>query len=84
MKLKEIEKTLEEIQKEQKEAALLKVGGTTVKAEDGFDLWFDAWGEGPGIIFLARDPQENREYAEALSDAYRVVIYEPRICTMAA
>ncbi|MBW2369217.1 MAG: hypothetical protein JRH15_15200 [Deltaproteobacteria bacterium] len=61
-----------------------KAGGATVKAEDGFDLWFDAWGEGPGIIFPARSPEENRSYAEALSDAYRVVIFEPRACTMDA
>ena len=27
-------------------------GGFTVKADDGFDLWFDAWGEGPGILVL--------------------------------
>lgn len=57
-------------------------GGTTVKAEDGFDLWFDAWGEGPGIIFLARHPGENRALADALSDAYRVVIHEPRVITL--
>lgn len=56
--------------------------GTTVKAEDGFDLWFDAWGEGPGIIFLARDADENRALADALSDAYRVVIHEPRVITL--
>ena len=56
--------------------------GSTVKAEDGFDLWFDAWGEGPGIIFFARDPDENRGLADALSDAYRVVIHEPRVITL--
>ena len=56
--------------------------GTTVKAEDGFDLWFDAWGEGPGIIFLARDADENRALADALSDSYRVVIHEPRVITL--
>lgn len=56
--------------------------GTTVAAEDGFDLWFDAWGEGPGIIFLARHPDENRALADALSDAYRVVIHEPRVITL--
>ena len=53
-------------------------GGFTVAANDGFDLWFDAWGKGPGIIFLARSPDENRAYAEALSNGYRVAIYEPR------
>jgi len=56
--------------------------GTTVAAEDGFDLWFDVWGEGPGIIFLARHPDENRALADALSDAYRVVIHEPRVITL--
>ena len=56
--------------------------GTTVRAEDGFDLWFDAWGDGPGIIFLARDADENRALADALSDAYRVVIHEPRVITL--
>lgn len=56
--------------------------GATVAAEDGFDLWFDAWGEGPGIVFLARHPDENRAFADALSDAYRVVIHEPRVITL--
>ncbi len=56
--------------------------GTTVPGEDGFDLWFDAWGEGPGIIFLARHPDENRALADALSDGYRVVIHEPRVITL--
>jgi len=56
--------------------------GTTVAAEDGFDLWFDARGEGPGIIFLARYPDENRALADALSDAYRVIIHEPRVITL--
>ncbi|MDE2865527.1 MAG: hypothetical protein OXR05_10665 [Gemmatimonadota bacterium] len=56
--------------------------GTTVEADDGFDLWFDAWGEGPGIIFLARHPDENRTLADALSDGYRVVIHEPRVITL--
>lgn len=56
--------------------------GTTAEAEDGFDLWFDAWGEGPGLIFLARHPDENRALADALSDAYRVVIHEPRVITL--
>ncbi len=59
-------------------------GGFTVAADDGFDLWFDVWGEGPGIIFLARSPDENRAYAQALSDAYRVVIFEPRELTLYA
>ncbi|MDE2981388.1 MAG: hypothetical protein OXU74_09345 [Gemmatimonadota bacterium] len=56
--------------------------GTTVAGEDGFDLWFDAWGEGPAIIFLARHPDENRALADALSDDYRVVIHEPRVITL--
>jgi len=56
--------------------------GSIVKAEDGFDLWFDAWGEGSGIIFLGRHPDENRALAAALSDAYRVVIHEPRVITL--
>lgn len=56
--------------------------GSIVRAEDGFDLWFDAWGEGPGIIFLARHADENRALADALSDAYRVVIHEPRVITL--
>ena len=56
--------------------------GTTVEADDGFDLWFDAWGEGPAIIFLARHPDENRALADALSDGYRVVIHEPRVITL--
>ena len=56
--------------------------GTTVAAVDGFDLWFDAWGEGPGLVFLARHPDENRALAEALSDGYRVVIHEPRVITL--
>ncbi len=56
--------------------------GTIVRAEDGFDLWFDAWGQGPGIIFLARHADENRALADALSDAYRVVIHEPRVITL--
>jgi len=59
-------------------------GGSIVAAEDGFDLWFDAWGEGPGIIFLARTPEENRPIADALSDAYRVVIFESRATTVYA
>lgn len=53
-------------------------GGYTVRAADGFDLWLDSWGQGPGIVFLARVPTENRRYAEALADAYRVVLFEPR------
>jgi len=57
-------------------------GGFTVAADDGFDLWFDAWGEGPGLIFLARSPDENRPVADALSDAYRVVIMESREISM--
>jgi len=56
--------------------------GSTVAAEDGFDLWFDAWGEGPAIIFLARHPDENRALADALSNGYRVVIHEPRVITL--
>lgn len=56
--------------------------GTTVAALDGFDLWFDAWGEGPAIIFLARHPDESRALADALSDGYRVVIHEPRVITL--
>lgn len=56
--------------------------GTTVTGEDGFDLWFDAWGEGPGLIFLARHPDENRALADALSDGYRVVVHEPRVITL--
>ena len=57
-------------------------GGSTVKADDGFDLWFDAWGEGPAIIFLVRTPNENRAYAEALADRYRVVLFENRITAL--
>ncbi|MYB05323.1 MAG: hypothetical protein F4Y07_03305 [Gemmatimonadetes bacterium] len=60
----------------------LESRGSTVAAEDGFDLWFDAWGEGPAIIFLARHPDENRTLADALSDGYRVVIHEPRVITL--
>lgn len=56
--------------------------GSIVRAEDGFDLWFDAWGQGPGIIFLARHADENRALADALSDAYRVVVHEPRVITL--
>jgi hypothetical protein len=56
--------------------------GTTIQASDGFDLWFEAWGEGPGIIFLARFPDENRALAESLSDTYRVMLFEPRIFTL--
>lgn len=60
----------------------LESRGTTVEAEDGFDLWFDAWGEGPAIILLVRHPDENRALAEALSHGYRVVIHEPRVITL--
>ncbi|MDJ0654620.1 MAG: hypothetical protein QNJ40_10725 [Xanthomonadales bacterium] len=56
-------------------------GGFTIPASDGFDLWFDAQGDGPGIIFLAREPNENRNLADALSDQYRVVLFEPRFVT---
>ena len=46
-------------------------GGFTVAANDSFDLWFDAWGKGPGMIFLARSPDENRAYADRSSSCVK-------------
>jgi hypothetical protein len=57
-------------------------GDSIETAADGFDLWFEARGEGPAIIFVCRDPNEHRELAEAMADAYRVVLYEPRFMVM--
>jgi len=57
-------------------------GGSIVRASDGFDLWYEAWGEGPAIIFVCREPNEHRELAAAMADAYRVVLFEPRLMSM--
>lgn len=46
-----------------------------VTAEDGFNLWYEARGKGPAIIFDCRWPIEHLSYAEALADSYRVVQY---------
>jgi|GEM_PF-3597296 len=47
-------------------------------AEDGFELWYEARGKGPAIIFVCRSPSEHLEYAEAMSDSYRIIQYETR------
>ena len=49
-----------------------------VTAEDGFDLWYEARGKGPAIIFVCRYPIEHLTYAEAMADSYRIVQYETR------
>lgn len=47
-------------------------------AEDGFDLWYEARGKGPAIIFVCRWPAEHYAYAKAMADSYRTVQFETR------
>jgi pimeloyl-ACP methyl ester carboxylesterase len=47
-------------------------------AEDGFDLWYEARGKGPAIIFICRWPSEHLTYAEAMVDSYQTVQFETR------
>lgn len=55
-----------------------KSQGAIVTAKDGFDLWYEARGAGPAIIFVSRWPAEHLIYAHKMADSYRVVQYETR------
>ncbi len=51
---------------------------TTVTG-DGYTLWYEAVGEGPGVVFPSRMRVEHSALASALAaEGYRVVRYKPR------
>lgn len=51
----------------------------TTVTSDGFTLWYEVAGEGPGIIFPSRMRIEHSALAAALAaSGYRVVRYKPR------
>ncbi|MEO3784197.1 hypothetical protein ABGB12_12755 [Actinocorallia sp. B10E7] len=51
----------------------------TTVTDDGYTLWYEAQGEGPGIVFPSRMRAEHSALASALAThGYRVVRYKPR------
>ncbi len=49
-----------------------------VTAHDGYKLWYEVVGEGPGVVMPARFRAEFAALGAALSDGHRVVRYKPR------
>ncbi len=49
-------------------------------ADDGFQLWYEAAGDGPAIVFPARFRAEQATLAAALAGGHRVIRYKPRQC----